>query len=183
MATGSLVNGIWVYGEDDSEPTASALLNKLANSVANKVVALPASAITSGTVAVARLPFASETAGGIVERASQAEVNTGTDTTRYVTPSTLRNSANIPYSMAAGTGTSSGSGLVTVTFPTSRFSVAPRVTGVQQQQTGGTLGICYIEAVTSTNFKFGLYTLAGGLINSGTINWMAVQMSSSAASG
>ena len=37
MATGSLdANGIWLYGEDDSEPTASALLNKLGNSISDK---------------------------------------------------------------------------------------------------------------------------------------------------
>lgn len=37
MATGALdANGIWLYGEDDSEPTASALLNKLGNSVSDK---------------------------------------------------------------------------------------------------------------------------------------------------
>ena len=37
MATGSLdANGIWLYGEDDSEATASALLNKLGNSISDK---------------------------------------------------------------------------------------------------------------------------------------------------
>jgi len=36
MATGGLdANGIWLYGEDDSEPTASALLNKLGNSISD----------------------------------------------------------------------------------------------------------------------------------------------------
>ena len=36
------------------------------------------------------LPAASETGQGIVERANQAEVDAGTDTTRYVSPATLR---------------------------------------------------------------------------------------------
>lgn len=37
MATGSLdANGIWIYGEDDSEPTFSGLLNKLGDSVSDK---------------------------------------------------------------------------------------------------------------------------------------------------
>jgi hypothetical protein len=36
MATGALdANGVWIYGEDDSEATFSALLNKLGNSVSN----------------------------------------------------------------------------------------------------------------------------------------------------
>jgi hypothetical protein len=38
MATGSLdANGIWIYGEDDSEPTFSALLNKLGDSTSDQV--------------------------------------------------------------------------------------------------------------------------------------------------
>lgn len=37
MATGSLdANGIWIYGEDDSETTFSGLLNKLGDSVSDK---------------------------------------------------------------------------------------------------------------------------------------------------
>lgn len=37
MATGALdANGIWQYGEDDSEPTFSGLLNKLGDSVSDK---------------------------------------------------------------------------------------------------------------------------------------------------
>lgn len=48
-----------------------------------------ASAITAGTLAAARLPAATETAIGAVERATQAEVNAGADGTRYVTPKTL----------------------------------------------------------------------------------------------
>lgn len=38
MATGSLdANGIWIYGEDDSEATFSALLNKLGDSTSDAV--------------------------------------------------------------------------------------------------------------------------------------------------
>jgi hypothetical protein len=37
MATGSLdVNGVWIYGEDDSEATFSGLLNKLGDSVSDQ---------------------------------------------------------------------------------------------------------------------------------------------------
>lgn len=36
MATGALnAKGVWIYGEDDSETTFSALLNKLGNSISN----------------------------------------------------------------------------------------------------------------------------------------------------
>lgn len=54
-----------------------------------------ASNLSSGTVSTARLPAASTTASGIVERATQAEVDAGTDTTRYVTPETLANAATV----------------------------------------------------------------------------------------
>ena len=41
MATGALdANGIWQYGEDDSEPTFSGLINKLASSTSNTVTRL-----------------------------------------------------------------------------------------------------------------------------------------------
>ena len=46
--------------------------------------------IVSGTMAAARLPSASESAVGIVELATNAEVATGTDTARAVTPAGLR---------------------------------------------------------------------------------------------
>jgi hypothetical protein len=41
MATGAIdANGIWQYGEDDSEPTFSALLNKLGSSTSTQVADL-----------------------------------------------------------------------------------------------------------------------------------------------
>jgi hypothetical protein len=43
MATGSLdANGIWIYGEDDSEATFSALLNKLGDSTSDQIGPLKA---------------------------------------------------------------------------------------------------------------------------------------------
>lgn len=55
-----------------------------------------ASAITSGTFDAARLPAASETAQGAVELATVAEVETGTDSVRAVTPQGYR-TATPPY--------------------------------------------------------------------------------------
>lgn len=49
---------------------------------------VPAAAV-SGVLASANLPAASETASGAAEVATQAEVNAGVDTTRFVTPATL----------------------------------------------------------------------------------------------
>jgi hypothetical protein len=42
MATGSLdANGVWIYGEDDSETTFSALLNKLGDSTSDRIAFAP----------------------------------------------------------------------------------------------------------------------------------------------
>lgn len=48
----------------------------------------------SGTITIAAVS-ASTTAEGVVEQATQAEVNTGTDTARYITPATLRGTPDI----------------------------------------------------------------------------------------
>lgn len=45
--------------------------------------------IETGTLAPARLPAATESAAGAVERATTAEAEAGTDTTRYITPAAL----------------------------------------------------------------------------------------------
>ena len=54
-----------------------------------RIPSLPADQITSGTFAAARLPAATESAIGAVELATQAETLAGTDTTRAVTPANL----------------------------------------------------------------------------------------------
>ena len=58
--------------------------------------------LTAGTVAAARLPTASDSTSGIVELATSAEVQTGTDTARAMTPAGFR-AANV---MAATAQTS-----------------------------------------------------------------------------
>ena len=49
-------------------------------------------------------PTASTTVAGLAEIATQAEVDTGTDTGRYVTPSTLKNASYLPNIFAASIG-------------------------------------------------------------------------------
>lgn len=54
MATGALdANGIWQYGEDDSETTFSGLLNKLASSTSDTVTRLESFTGYTGTLPVA----------------------------------------------------------------------------------------------------------------------------------
>lgn len=61
-----------------------------------------ASTGASPTSVSASVAGASETAAGVVERATQAEVDAGADTTRYVSPATLE--AKLPRTIAKATG-------------------------------------------------------------------------------
>jgi hypothetical protein len=62
MATGALdANGIWIYGEDDSEATFSALLNKLGDSTSDEVGTLKTSPTISGNVRLTNTTDASLT--------------------------------------------------------------------------------------------------------------------------
>ncbi|QWY79841.1 minor tail protein [Microbacterium phage CroZenni] len=135
----------------------------------------------TGILPAAQLPAATETAQGASERATQAEVNTGTDTTRYVSPATLRNDANLPYAMAAGTASGVASGDVTVTFPAGRFSVAPRVV-VTNRKAGAAL-VPIINSLTATAFAVRWFNIQPVAQEANTFDWQAVQMTSGAASG
>lgn len=66
MATGALdANGIWQYGEDDSETTFSGLLNKLASSTSDTVTRLESFTGFTGTLPVARGGTGQTTIAGI----------------------------------------------------------------------------------------------------------------------
>jgi hypothetical protein len=68
MATGSLdANGIWIYGEDDSEATFSALLNKLGESTSDALTPLVASGRVVNTVSVTKLSPYSSTSTSFVD--------------------------------------------------------------------------------------------------------------------
>lgn len=71
-------------------------------------VTLVAGDILSGTFDPARLPAATETAIGAAERGTQAEVNTGTDPTRYVSPATLQGKLNGMNLLRSANGTFTG---------------------------------------------------------------------------
>ena len=66
MATGALdANGIWIYGEDDSETTFSGLLNKLASSTSDTVTRLEGFTGYTGTLPIANGGTGQTTIAGI----------------------------------------------------------------------------------------------------------------------
>ena len=109
MATGALdANGIWIYGEDDSETTFSALLNKLGDSTSDALVSTgKVIQVVNGT----RVGAISTTSTSYVTANLQATitpkfatsrivilVTSNVDTTNYIVSTIFRNSTNIASS-------------------------------------------------------------------------------------
>lgn len=98
----------------------------------------------TGTLLPARLPAATESAIGAVERATNAEVLAGTDTTRYISPAGMK-------SVLGGGNTASG---------TSNFDPASGVT-----VTSFTLGRRFYLATFTLNFTYNADIPAGNIAN------------------
>lgn len=102
--------------------------------------------------------------------------------------------AAVPHAAAAGQATIAGTTLasgaaanVAITFPTSRFSVAPIVTAtVASAQAGTATLVARVISITTSGASVYVYnagassvTFSGSLL----VNWAAVQMTPSAANG
>jgi hypothetical protein len=83
--------------------------------------------------------------------------------------------------MAAGTVAANSSG-VSVTLPASRFSVAPRITASAYVNGIDNAAGPMLGSVTSSAFLMYGVNLGGGS-RTGNIDWIAIQMTSGAASG
>lgn len=206
MATGYIdANGIWQYGEDDSEANFSSLLNVLAGSVSS-VVANPT---VSGNMRLTNTTDASTTStdhafqigasAGVNLRMDNNEIlvaNNGVAETLNINPNadivlagssatvTMNgrwSSTHYPYAVSAGSVTTSTSGNVTVTFPASRFSQAPMVTVTS---VAGTNAVCmpYVATVNASAMTLSLYTTAGARVAQ-QVQWHALQMTSSSGAG
>jgi hypothetical protein len=90
-----------------------------------------------------------------------------------------------PFALASGIGTTDGSGLLTVTFPASRFTVAPVLTATVASLSGSipatTLAHGSVTASSATIFSSN--STSGATRTSVPVNWQAVQMTSGSASG
>lgn len=84
----------------DAEQKANSLTEK-SSVVANDKFIIADSEDSNNSKKVS-LPNASETQKGIVERATQSEVDAGTDTERFITPATLKGSKNVSSGGTSG---------------------------------------------------------------------------------
>jgi hypothetical protein len=86
-----------------------------------------------------------------------------------------------PFVIAAGTVTANSSG-VSVTLPASRFSVAPRIATSAYVNGLDNAAGPMLGSVTSSGFLMYGVTI-GGTSRTASIDWIAIQMASGAASG
>lgn len=95
----------------------------------------------------------------------------------------------LPYAVASGTVASTTGGSVTVTFPTSRFSVAPIITATVFEATKP--AIFTLSSATSTGFNGFVWASQDAAspfnnfvgANGRTVYWTAIQMTAGTAAG
>jgi hypothetical protein len=87
-----------------------------------------------------------------------------------------------PFAMSAGNITANGSG-VTVTFPSGRFTQVPKVSTGAFANGLDASGAPLIASLTTTGFTLVSYRDDGGTSRTANVDWIAVQMTSGAASG
>jgi hypothetical protein len=92
-----------------------------------------------------------------------------------------RQNPSVAYAVAAGTANGVASGDVTVTFPSGRFSVAPRVI-VTNRKAGAAL-VPIINSISATEFAVRWFNIQPVAQEGNTFDWQAIQMNPTAASG
>lgn len=130
-----------------------------------------------------RVTVISVTGMAKTEAASQEVVNAGTDTTRYVSPATMRSAAYRPFAEAAGV-ISTSTTYATVTYPVGRFTQRPILSPAVRSTVGNSVGLPWQEVgqANASSFKIIIFTIAGGVVG-GEIEWSARQMTAASAQG
>jgi hypothetical protein len=154
MATGALdANGIWQYGEDDSEPTFSGLLNKLGESTSDQIEILKSTGRVVNTVS-----FSSNTATATTSDAFQP-----TNLTVSITPKSAANKILIiAHSTINSTGTNGS--LVTLYRNTTNLSDNNGL-GYASQAASRVMTITYLDSpatTSATSYTFRIRSGTGG---------------------
>jgi hypothetical protein len=90
-----------------------------------------------------------------------------------------------PFRMAAGSGTTDGSGILAITFPSSRFTVAPILT-VTVASTSGSIPattLSHASVTASGATVFSANSTTGATRASVPVTWIAIQMTSGSGAG
>jgi hypothetical protein len=123
---------------------------------------------------------------GMVSYQTDTDAIEAYDGTDWVT----RVSTSVPFAMAAGKSTFNmvavASAAVTITFPASRFSVAPVVTFSVYRVTSASAEVyaMRMNTLTSSGVQLVLVTRSAGAITETVeFNWTAIQMTSTTAAG
>ncbi len=90
----------------------------------------------------------------------------------------------MPYAMATGEVSPSASGGgATATFPSGRFRATPRVQLTVTSTTGNVVSVPWFDSVSTSSITgITIFTLGGARV-AGSVQWLAVQMTTSAGSG
>jgi hypothetical protein len=91
----------------------------------------------------------------------------------------------VSFAMSAGSGTTNGSGVLTVTFPASRFTQAPLIVATVSSTSGSLYATTLAHASVTTT---GATIFSGNSTNAAVrasvpLNWLALQMTSAASNG
>lgn len=139
--------------------------------------------ITSGTIPNARIPQATTALRGGALLATQAEVDAGTDTSKYVSSKTLADKPRTPFALASGL-VWSNSGYATVVYPVGRFTVTPILTTTVQSTSNNNVGLAWFGGGSQTASSFTVIIFSiGGIVLTGNVAWQAIQMTPTTASG
>jgi len=90
-----------------------------------------------------------------------------------------------PFRMATGSGTTDGSGILTITFPASRFTVAPILTATVASTSGSfpATALSHASVTASGATLFSANSTTGAARASTPIVWTAIQMTSGSGAG
>ena len=93
-----------------------------------------------------------------------------------------RVSTSLPFAMSIGSVNVTTTTTQTVTFPSGRFTVAPRITTGTYNNDVNTPASPILFNVSTTGFSFQAFTI-GGAFRLGVVDYTAIQMTSASAEG
>ncbi|TDL43608.1 hypothetical protein [Microbacterium oleivorans] len=125
----------------------------------------------------------------LATKANVSHTHTASQVTDFAAQaqSAVRGASWHPHAVAGGTVTFTGTGAktadATVTFPAGRFSVPPIITTSQTASGGNTFFLARVVSKSATGVTFRIAVSTDSFTGAYSVDWMAVQMTSTAATG